>query len=146
MARLPTRGATVITPVHWGEARVLDETDLRDTLSGLCPSVAFSPIEIQNYYFELAAIIGSHSAEQRRPETTVLVRELGKVASGLAQAAVRLQLPATGLHDFKDFDLVTQLELLPPPWRGNMAFLTRGHARKLNDLRKLPSLFLTLVV
>jgi hypothetical protein len=109
MSRLPARGATIATPLHNGNKRVLELTDLAEVLGQLCPGTTFSSKEIQDYFSALGAIIGAHSADPHRLETTVVGQELHKIAAALDYAVKMLEPPATGLHEIKGLSLTLEL-------------------------------------
>jgi hypothetical protein len=84
MARLPTSGATVVTPTK-GKA------DLEKVLAELCPEGKFSTDDTDKIYWRLGEIIGRWSAEDNRQDIAPLVktfkamsRELEKVAKILS--------------------------------------------------------------
>jgi hypothetical protein len=60
MARVPTSGATIVTP-HRTEA------ELGKALKELCPEAEFSASAVKSLYWRLGAIVGRWSAEQNRP-------------------------------------------------------------------------------
>src|SRR6266480_3193802 len=74
MARVPTSGATSVTP-HRAEA------ELRKVLKDLCPEAKFTASEIKNLYWRLGAVIGRWSAEQNRLDTIWAPRAPSKQAA-----------------------------------------------------------------
>jgi hypothetical protein len=102
MARLPTRGSTVSTPL-------LGKVDLRRVLHELCPGADFSESDIQEFYRRLGRIIGQWSAEHSRLDIAPLVKTLTLLGSQLTGAAKTLSGHETGLHEIHDIEIVSQL-------------------------------------
>ena len=73
MARVPTSGATFVTPYR-------TEAELGKVLKELCPEAEFSASEIGELYLRLGAIIGQWSAEQSRLNALSVARALTRSA------------------------------------------------------------------
>jgi hypothetical protein len=61
MPRLPTSGASVMTPCR-------EESELGRVLSELCPGITFDEAIVHKYYMTLASLIGGWLSEQGRLE------------------------------------------------------------------------------
>ena len=121
MARLPTSGATVATPVR-GKA------ELRKLLTELCPDAQFSASDTNEISGRLGQIIGQWSAEEDRLDIAPLIRTFEAMSNELEKAAKILSAHQTGLRAIHDIRLVSQLaEILAM----NPEVGSRGQADKL---------------
>jgi hypothetical protein len=132
MARLPTSGATVATPVR-GKA------DLRKVLTELCPDGQFSASDTYEIYGRLGRIIGQWSAEDNRPDIAPLVKTFEVMGKELKKTAKILSGHETGLREIHDIKLVSQLaeilaldpEVGSPGQADKLIATFRGDAAKL---------------
>jgi hypothetical protein len=102
MARLPTSGSTVATPLR-------SRADLRNVLIELCPDGKFSEADTNEIYGRLGRIIGRWSAEDERLDIAPLVETFETMGKGLKKAAKILSGHETGLRDIHDIKIVSQL-------------------------------------
>jgi hypothetical protein len=102
MARLPTSGATVATPVR-GKA------DLGKALTELCPDGKFSASDTNEIYGRLGQIIGQWSAEKDRLDIAPLIKTFEAMSKELKKAAKILSGHQTGLREIHDIKIVSQL-------------------------------------
>jgi hypothetical protein len=105
MARLPTSGATTVTPYR-------TEAELGKVLKELCPEAEFSASAVKNLYWRLGAIVGRWSAEQNRINTLSVARTLTAISKNVAAATSALSAHQTGIHDIRDIEVVSQLKIL----------------------------------
>jgi hypothetical protein len=105
MARIPTSGATTVTPYR-------TEADLGKVLKELCPEVDFSASAIKKLYWRLGAIIGRWSAVQNRLNTLSVARRLTAISKNVAAAMGALSAHQTGIHDMRDIEVVSQLKIV----------------------------------
>jgi hypothetical protein len=105
MARLPTSGATVATPLR-GKA------DLRKLLIELCPDGKFSEADTNEIYGRLGRIIGQWSAEEDRLDIAPLAKTLTAMGKELEKVAEILSGHETGLHQIHDIAIVSQLAMI----------------------------------
>jgi hypothetical protein len=91
MARLPTRGASVTSPVG-------DLEDLKRALSELHVVQAFDATAIQEVHGKLSQVVGRWLAEQSRLDTSLVSNTLLRVANNLKEASVLLGGLETGIH------------------------------------------------
>jgi hypothetical protein len=105
MARLPTSGATVATPVR-GKA------DLRKVLTKLCPDAQFSEPDTNKIYGRLGQTIGQWSAEEDRLDIAPLIKTFETMSKELTTAAKILSGHQTGLHELEDIRIVSQLAMI----------------------------------
>ena len=101
MARLPTSGSTVATPLR-------SMADLRNVLGQLCPG-NFSESDISEFYGRLAQIIGQWSAEDNRLDVAPLAKTFSAMGQELKRVAEILSGHETGLHEIHDIAIVSQL-------------------------------------
>jgi hypothetical protein len=102
MARLPTRGSSVSTPL-------LGKADLRRVLLELCPEWDFSESDTKKFYGRLGRIIGQWSAEHHRLDIPPLVKTLTTISKELEGVATILSGHETGIHEIHDIEIVSQL-------------------------------------
>ena len=102
MARLPTSGATVATPLR-GKA------DLRSVLIALCPDAQFSASDTKEIYGRLGQIIGQWSAEGDRLDIAPLIKTFEAMSKELTKTTKILSGHQTGLREIRDIRLVSQL-------------------------------------
>jgi hypothetical protein len=105
MARVPTSGATTVTPNR-------TEPELGKVLEELCPEAEFSASAVKNFYRRLGAIIGLWSAEQNRLNSLSIARALTAVSKNMAAAAGTLSAHQTGMHETRDIEVVSQLKIV----------------------------------
>jgi hypothetical protein len=105
MARVPTSGATTVTPNR-------TEAELRKVLGELCPEAEFSASSVKNFYRRLGAIIGRWSAEQNRLNSLSVARALTAISKNVAAAAGTLSAHQTGMHESRDIEVVSQLKIV----------------------------------
>jgi hypothetical protein len=105
MARVPTSGATTVTPYR-------TEAELGKVLKELCPEAEFSASAIKNLYWRLGAIVGRWSAEQDRLNTLSVARALTAISKNVAAAAGTLSAHQTGMHESRDIEVVSQLKIV----------------------------------
>jgi hypothetical protein len=104
MARIPTSGATVVTP-H------LPQTDFEKALQKLCPDAELSASVVGNFYGRLAAIIGRWAAEQQRMSALSVARALTKISKNVTAATAVLSAHQTGYRDSTDIEILSQLKI-----------------------------------
>jgi hypothetical protein len=110
MAQLPFTGAAIATPFQDGpNPRILNEIDLSDILTGLCPEAIFTEAEIAEIYLEIKRILGRWHAEQGRPNTASLAASLTEIGDHLDSVATSLSAIENGLHHIQDIELVSKL-------------------------------------
>jgi hypothetical protein len=102
MARLPTSGSTVATPLR-------TEADLGTVLSKLCPDGKFSASYKKAIYGRLGPIIGQWSAEDNRPDVAPLAKTFTATGKELKKLAKILSGHETGLRETRDIAIVSQL-------------------------------------
>lgn len=102
MARLPTSGATVATPVR-GQA------DLRKVLVELCPDAQFSASDAAIIYGRLGQVVGRWSAEEDRLDIAPLMKTFKAMGKELSKAAKILSANETGLREIHDIKIVLRL-------------------------------------
>jgi hypothetical protein len=105
MARIPTRGATTVTPCR-------TEAELGKVLKELCPEAEFSAAEAKNLYWRLGAVIGRWSAEQNRLNALSVARALTAISKNVAAASGSLSAHQTGIRDIRDIEVVSQLKIV----------------------------------
>ncbi|MBR1287725.1 hypothetical protein JQ597_37305 [Bradyrhizobium sp. AUGA SZCCT0177] len=105
MARIPTSGATTVTPYR-------TEAELRKVLKELSPEAEFSASEVKNLYWRLGAIVGRWSAEQSRLKTLSIARRLTAISKNVAAATDTLSAHQTGIQDVRDIEVVSQLKIV----------------------------------
>ena len=105
MARLPTSGATVATPLR-GKA------DLRKLLIELCPDRKFSEADTNEIYGRLGRIIGQWSAEEARLDIAPLAKTLTAMGKELEKVAEILSGHETGLHQIHNIAILSQLAMI----------------------------------
>jgi hypothetical protein len=111
MARLPISGVTISTPFLDGpNPRALNESDLREALSEICPQNVFTPEAVKAIYSELRLILGLWCAEQDRLDISKLARAISGFANDLDAIATTLSALETGLHHRLDMEIVYQLQ------------------------------------
>jgi hypothetical protein len=123
MARLPTSGSTVATPLR-------SKADLQHVLVELCPEGDFGESDTKAFYGQLGRIIGQWSAEHDRLDISPLAMTLTAMGRDLDEVAKILSGHETGLHELHDIKVVSQLAtiLALDPEIGS-----RGQADKLID-------------
>ena len=132
MARVPTSGATVATPVR-GKA------DLQKVLTELCPDAQFSASDTNEIYLQLACIIGQWSAEENRLDIAPLAKTFEAMGKELNKVAKILSGHETGLREVHDIETVSQLaeilaldpEVGSPEQADQLIASFRGDAAKL---------------
>lgn len=102
MARLPTSGATVATPVR-GKAY------LRKVLIELCPDAQFRTSDTNEFYRRLGEIIGLWSAEEDRLDIAPLIKTFEAMSKELNKAGKILSGHETGIREVRDTEIVSQL-------------------------------------
>src|ERR1700716_1131958 len=105
MARLPTSGSTVATPLR-------SRADLRNVLAQLCPDKKFSESGISGFYGRLAQIVGQWSAEDNRLDIAPLAKTFTAMGKELKKVAEILSGHETGLHEIHDIEIVSQLAMI----------------------------------
>lgn len=105
MARLPTSGATVATPIR-------DKADLRTVLVELCPDAQFSASDTNKIYGRLGRIIGQWFAEEDRLDIAPLIKTFETMSKELNTTAKILSGHQTGLHEIQDIRIVSQLAVI----------------------------------
>ena len=105
MARIPTSGATFVTPYR-------TEAELGKVLKESCPEAEFSASEIGELYLRLGAIIGQWSAEQSRLNALSVARALTAISKDVAAATGSLSAHQAGIHDIRDIVAVSQLKIV----------------------------------
>ena len=105
MARLPTSGATVATPVR-GKA------DLRRVLIELCPDAQFSASDTDEFYGQLGRIIGHWSAGVDRLAIAPLIKTFEAMSKELKKATKILSGHETGLHEIHDIAVASRLAMI----------------------------------
>lgn len=103
MARIPTSGATVVSPFR-------TEAELGRVLKELCPEAEFNSSGIKSLYSRLGAIVGWWSAEQNRLNALSISRALTAISKNVAAAANTLSAHQTGFHEVRDIEIVSQLK------------------------------------
>src|ERR1700731_1353052 len=111
MARLPISGVTISTPFLDGpNPRVLNELDLAEALSEICPQNVFTPEAVKAIYSKLGLILGLWCAEQDRLDSSKLARAISGFANDLDAIAKTLSALQDGLHHRLDIEIVNQLQ------------------------------------
>jgi hypothetical protein len=105
MARIPTSGSTVATP-H------LDEAELGNVLSQLCPDRKFSETDTKTFYRQMARIIGQWSAEHDRLDIAPLAKTITAMGKELKKVAEILSGHETGFREIHDIEIVSQLAMM----------------------------------
>jgi hypothetical protein len=105
MARIPTSGATTVTPYR-------TEAELGKVLKELCPGAEFTESEISELHLRLGAVIGRWSAEQNRLNTLSIARRLTAISKNVAAAMGTLSAHQTGIRDIRDIEVVSQLKIV----------------------------------
>jgi hypothetical protein len=91
MARLPTSGASVASPVG-------DLEELKHALSEFHVDQAFDAIAIRDVHGKLSQVVGRWLSEQSRLDTSLLGNTLLRIAKNLSEASVLLGGLETGIH------------------------------------------------
>jgi hypothetical protein len=105
MARLPTSGATVSSPLR-------SNGELRRVLIELCPEADFSESDTAELHRRLGRIIGRWSAEDNRLDIAPLAKTFTAMAKELKKVAEILSGHETGLHEIHDIEIVSQLAMI----------------------------------
>jgi hypothetical protein len=102
MARLPTSGASIVSPCQ-------SEEELTRVLCELCGTEAFSPAAIHETYTKLGAIIGQWFSERERLEVSSVSRSLLLTAKNLNEAALTLGGSETGIHSGLEMEVALRV-------------------------------------
>ena len=105
MPRLPTSGASVMTPCR-------EESELGRVLSELCPGITFDEAIVHKYYMTLASLIGGWLSEQGRLETSPVKKALLTMAKDLTAASVLLSGLETGLRSDLEIEITSRVQKL----------------------------------
>ena len=105
MPRLPTSGASVMTPCR-------EESELGRVLSELCPGITFDEAIVHKYYMTLASLIGGWLSEQGRLETSPVKKALLTMAKDLSAASVLLSGLETGLRSDLEIEITSRVQKL----------------------------------
>src|SRR4051812_33313621 len=103
MARIPTHGATVVTPY-------LPRPELKNALQNLCPNTDLNDRVVELFYWRLAGIIGSWAAERDRMNSLSVARALTRISKNVRAASDVLSAHRTGVRATKDIEVVSQLK------------------------------------
>src|SRR5437899_2949328 len=102
MARLPTSGATSMSPFK-------KQADFSRALSDLGFNVALHEGAARELYLELAAIVGRWDAEQRRFKVKPIAKAISLMGKHLDAIADTLEAVETGFHSGTDIEIAGQL-------------------------------------
>jgi hypothetical protein len=102
MARLPTSGATVVSPSR-------NEADFRRVLRELCPKHSFSGSLVEQLYSKLSEVIGLWVSEKSRLDVSLITKRLRVISEQLDGCATTLGALETGLHQDTDIAVASQL-------------------------------------
>jgi hypothetical protein len=105
MPRLPTSGASVMTPCR-------EESELGRVLSKLCPGITFDEAIVHKYYMTLASLIGGWLSEHGRLETSPVKKALLTMAKDLSAASVLLSGLETGLRTDLEIEITSRVQKL----------------------------------
>jgi len=105
MPRLPTSGASVMTPCR-------EESELGRVLSELCPGITFDEAIVHKYYMTLASLIGGWLSEQGRLETSPVKKALLTLAKDLSAASALLSGLETGLRSDLEIEIASRVQKL----------------------------------
>jgi hypothetical protein len=90
----------------------LDQADLRNVLTQLCPDGKFSESDIREFYRRLARIIGQWSAEHDRLDIAPLAKTIAAMGKELKKVAEILSGHETGFHEIHEIVIVSQLAMI----------------------------------
>ena len=105
MPRLPTSGASVMTPCR-------EESELGRVLSELCPGITFDEAIVHKYYMTLASLIGGWLSEQGRLETLPVKKALLTMAKDLSAASALLSGLETGWRSDLETEITSRVQKL----------------------------------
>jgi hypothetical protein len=103
MARLPTSGASLMTPCR-------NESELKRVLSKLCPANTFDDDVVHAYYVKLASLIGGGLSGMGRLEASPVKKTLLETAKNLSAASTILGGLETGLHGDLELEVTRRVQ------------------------------------
>jgi hypothetical protein len=106
MARLPTSGASLMTPCR-------EESELK-RFSELCSGTTFDDAVVHEYYVKLASLIGGWLSELGRLETSPVKNALLTMAKNLSEASVLLAGLETGIRSDLELAVASRVQKLLP--------------------------------
>jgi hypothetical protein len=100
-----TSGASLMTPCR-------DEAELKGALSELCGGMTFDNVVVDEYYMQLALLIGEWMSEKARLETSPVKKALLTLAENLTAASTSLGGFETGFRESLEIEITSRVQNL----------------------------------